>query len=97
MLAAMECDECQNRVFEVWPLGGDYPYTNKLICAWCQAQWRVCIAMKKKESEYFNDRLPVQHTSEGTQYVSLSDILMNREILEELRAFLPKEDDASNV
>jgi hypothetical protein len=38
----------------------------------------------------FSDRLRVRNTRQGTQYVRLSDILMNREITKELRAMQEK-------
>jgi hypothetical protein len=40
----------------------------------------------------FQDRLKVRSTKQGTQYVRLSDILMNREITQELRAMQDKSD-----
>ena len=38
----------------------------------------------------FPDRLKVRSTKQGTQYVRLSDILMNKDITDELRAMQDK-------
>lgn len=37
-------------------------------------------------NQRFDDRVKVRVTRYGTQYVRLSDLLMNREIIEELKA-----------